>query len=850
MSTSGSLQDPRVDEPLPRGTTVNRFVLLGLVGRGAMGEVYAAHDPELDRTVAIKLLRGNPNGGASPDDRRAHLIREAQAIAKVSHPNVVVVYDVGTFDGRVFIAMEFLQGHTLGYWLQVQPRSVGEILDVFCAAGRGLAAAHDKELVHRDFKPENVMVASDGQVRVMDFGLARISIDRDRTKGAGTTSVLSIPSPIGDDGDPLATRIIASAPKPRAASANPSQGDRTASLSQTGSIMGTPAYMSPEQFRGEAADARTDQFSFCVALYEALYGQRPFAGSSYENLAANVIAGAVRPEPPGARVPAAIRRALLRGVSADAQTRFPSMNALLADLRQELALAAVRGFAAGAAAKLQGIWEAPSTDQLWETESKIAIQRAFLATEKPYAAAAFEAASRVLDRFSRRWTELYVDACEATHLRGEQSTEILDLKMTALGEALGDLRALCHEFRRATADTVENAVAAANALGTLERCADINLLRAILRPPGDPETRAAVERMQGRLSEVRALARVGRAADGLKAVLALENDARQAGYAPLLAEVLFMSGVMHVEVSDIETATRTLEDATWTAELCRHDEVVAQATASLIFLTGHAQSRFDAGEIWSRHAETVLDRIGGHDLIRGWLFNNRGAMRAMQGRLRDAVEDSRLAIAAKEKALGPDDPDVGISIGNAALFLDDLGDTAEAAVYTERAVRIMAATLGLDHPKVAVQLANQAEFLNRLGRFTEARKPAEGALAVFERETDPQGLYVTYPLLALGLCHMGMGRFQEAVAHLERAVRIREAKETAPAKLAEVHFALGRALWGARGDRVRARTLTETARTEYRRAPATPATQRELAEIDRWIERCDEPVGDDVALGA
>src|SRR5450432_4656133 len=158
---------------LPRGGTIGRYVVLGLVGRGGMGEVYAAYDPELDRKVAVKLLRVKPGAGVSLTEGRQRTLREAQAIARLSHPNVVVVYDVGTFEDKVFIAMEFVEGHTLTYWLESQPRSWQEILKVFVAAGRGLAAAHDKGLVHRDFKPDNVMVGSDNQVRVMDFGLAR-----------------------------------------------------------------------------------------------------------------------------------------------------------------------------------------------------------------------------------------------------------------------------------------------------------------------------------------------------------------------------------------------------------------------------------------------------------------------------------------------------------------------------------------------------------------------------------------------------------------------------------------------------------------------------------------------------
>ena len=802
-----------------------------------MGEVYAAHDPQLDRKIAIKLLRSRGTAD-NAEEGRARLIREAQAIAKVSHPNVVVVYDVGTYDGRVFIAMEFISGHTLGYWLQSQPRTVAEILEVFTGAGRGLAAAHEKELVHRDFKPENVMVGADGQARVMDFGLVRLAIDREKNDIEKRLPP-GLPSRLELNIDPMATFIIQGPVE--AAAAGVGAESLSLNLTQAGTVMGTPAYMSPEQFSGGATDARTDQFSFCVALYEALYGERPFIGANILELTASVLAGRVKPEPKGNRVPRRIRQALLRGMSADPGARFPSMGALLGELRSESALAGMRRFAEGAAEKLLGIWEVPDPDRSVESESKADIRRAFLATGKPYAATAFEAMSRILDRFVRRWSEIYVEACEATHLRGEQSTEVLDLRMAALGEALRDLRALCRELRQATSDTVENAVNAANALGTLERCSDIDLLRAIVRPPDDPATRAAVEELRGRLSEVRAVGRVGRVLDGIKMVAQLEVDARRIGYAPLTAEVLFASGSMHVDASDFDVATRVLEDAVWAAELCRHDEVAAGSAACLIYCMGYGRSRFDVAEIWSRHAETVLARMGGHELMRAWFFNNRGICLVAEGRLRDAVEDLHRAIEAKERALGPNDPDVAISLVNAAISLDELGDTVRAAAYVERAVRIMNEALGAEHPRSAMTLTNHAELLNRLGRYGEALEPARHALVVLERETDPESVYVAYTLTALGLSYVGLGKFREALPMLERAARIRESKEANTARVGEVQFALGRALWGSGEDRARGLAMVERARNEFRASPPTPATQRELADIELWLASRSDP---------
>ena len=210
-------------------------MILGLVGRGGMGDVYAAYDPELDRKIALKLLNGGRSGSGSPAPSRGRLLKEAKSIARLTHPNVIVVHDAGTIDDRVFIAMEFVEGQTLATWLGGKPRTWSEVREIFLSAGRGLAAAHTARIVHRDFKPQNVMVADDGAVRVMDFGLASDSSDTD-----------------GGPVEPVRAEVADFA------------STTALALTRTGSLVGTPAYMAPEQFKGEAADARTDQFSFCV----------------------------------------------------------------------------------------------------------------------------------------------------------------------------------------------------------------------------------------------------------------------------------------------------------------------------------------------------------------------------------------------------------------------------------------------------------------------------------------------------------------------------------------------------------------------------------------------------------
>ncbi len=822
--------------------TLGRYTVLGIVGKGAMGEVYAAYDPELDRKIAIKLLRVGAREEGAATEGRIRLMREAQAIAKLSHPNVVTVYDVGTFEDDVFIAMQFVDGHTLRYWVLAQARAWSEVVKMFADAGRGLAAAHEKDLVHRDFKPDNVMVG-DGHVRVMDFGLARAALDRDRKPVAGPPAAPIPPAararhttaPSSGVVDLDSTRVLGGSPLPATVLADSASEALSLELTQAGAVLGTPAYMSPEQFQGHAIDARSDQFSFCVALYEALYGERPFTGTTLIDLMAGVLDGTVRPAPAGTKVPSWVRKLVLRGLRVDPRDRWPSMTALLGELAKSRRGAPRRRFTSGATAKLAGIWEAPGRGRSGDTPVKAEVRRAFLATGKAYAAATFDKVRAILDRYAQAWAEMYVDACEATHVRGEQSADVLDLRVAALDECLDGLRALSQAFRQANAEVIENAVTAANALSRIDRCADVELLRAVVRPPEDPGARAAVDRLRTQLAEVRVLHNVGRLNEGLEAIGPLVDEVRRTDYGPLLAETLFELGNLHVEQRTAVLGAQFLEEALWTAELCRHDEVVAMAAAQLVYAIGEQQVRFEEAEIWARLAETRLRRMGGREDLWGWLYNNRGAMRDRQGRLQEAIDDARRAVAAKEKFHGPDSSEVGMSLSNIAMYMAASGELGNALTYMQRGVSAVEAGAGPDHPRVAVLLSNYAEILNQLGRFAEAREMARRALAIFERESSFDGVVLSYPLTALGVGYLGEGMVDEALPPLERAVAIRDRKEKHPASLGEVHFALARALKQAGREAPRARALALAARAEYASDARNESNQHWLAQIDTWL---------------
>jgi serine/threonine protein kinase len=830
-----------------------------------MGEVYAAYDHELDRKVAVKLLRVKPGNGLSFAEGRQRTLREAQAIARLSHPNVVVVYDVGTFEDQVFIAMEFVDGNTVTYWLQSHQRTWQEILRVFMAAGRGLTAAHDKELVHRDFKPDNVMVSRDGSVRVMDFGLARQVSDK-AERGPDTARALNPalfdPRAAMKEDEAFSTLVINNA-----ADQGTDTQDLAAhsaafdtQLTRTGAMMGTPAYMAPEQFLGTATDARTDQFSFCIALYEALYGERPFGGNSMFQLTANVVQGNVKEAPEGAKVPPWVRRILLRGLRPHADERFPSMKALLDALeknpavawrRRAMSVAAVllplavglgvrqsvasraQSPCGGAAERLAGVWEPPSVNGA-ESPRQAAIHRAFLATNKSYAADVYASVTRVLGSYAQGWAGMYKEACEATHARGEQSAEVLDLRMSCLQERLGGLRALTHVFSEASGEVVENAVSAANALAPLDRCADVPLLRAVVRPPEDPSTRARVDDLRRRLAELKARVDAGRWNDGVKEGGELTREARSVGYRPLIAETLMVLGFNQLKVADAVGGARSMEEAFWQADASRDDDVRADAAASLVWAYGYLQSKFGESERWGKTSEAVLTRLGGHDLQRAWLLNNQGSVDEVQGHKEQALREHEEALALKAKAWGSKDhPDVGFSEGNIAVVLQDLGRYQEALAHVDRAVEIESHALGAQHPDLAVQLSNRGEILNALGRYREARQSFERARIIWERELGLDARNLAYALTGIGESYLAEGDAVSAVVPLERAWKIRAAKEADPERRGETVFALARALWESERDRPRAEALAREARDAYGKTEV----KAKLAEVDAWLAR-------------
>jgi serine/threonine protein kinase/tetratricopeptide (TPR) repeat protein len=930
---------------LATGDRIGRFVVLTMVGRGGMGEVYAAFDPDLDRKVAVKLLRCEAAGGVEASEGRARMLREAQTIARLSDPNVVTVYDVGTFDGRVFLAMEFVDGHTLSYWLHARPRTWREILDCYRAAGRGLASAHRSGVVHRDFKPDNVMVGHDGGVRVMDFGLARTVVKGSRGSttqpppdlvghrvGAAVAPIVVTTTLLGltaaDPGPPVAPPGAPHAPAPAVPagpreaiepsddaagatrdlarpftlsplsrsipgvqSSAPTASDPSG-LTESGAMMGTPAYMSAEQLHGKETDARSDQFSFCVALYEGLYGTRPFPGRTVDEIFRSVVAGDVRDAPAGSKVPSWVRRVVLRGLRPDREDRYASMEALLAALERDPVRQARVRWAAGAAVgavfagvlgglvalgpaqqtrcrgaegRWAGVWDLPTAGGGVLSPRKQAIQAAFVATGKRYAADSFAQVRRFLDDYVVAWNEMHREACEASNVRGEQSAEVLDLRMGCLRDRFTEVRALTAVFTSADGEVVSKAVEATQAIRPLEPCADVGVLKAMVRQPEAPALRRRVAELRASLADARAMTRAGRYTEALTRLGQVLPAAEKTGYPPVIAETHLQTGELELALGRANgQAEAHLEQAVWLAEASRHDEVAAEAAVSLIPVVGYRASRTSEAERWGHLSEAVLSRMGpGHDILRAWRLNNLAMLYARLGRPSEALEAFEQAVALKARAFGPVHVDVAISEANAAFALFELGRSDEALRRNQRALEVFAQTTGLEHPRAAFALGNAAEILRAKGRFAESRAMAERALEVLRRESpgallagdhrvgreagpDDRTAAEGAPfdvgsdaaefLVTLGRDWLSEGDAARAVPLLEQAVTLRPEGRRHGAE-----FALAEALWATPRGGGRALEAARAAALDAAGAGTDPEAERQRALINAWIEERTRP---------
>lgn len=723
--------------------TIGRYAIEGRLGAGGMGVVWAAHDPELNRKVAIKVLRA---GSGTESDRRGQirLVREAQAMARLSHPNVVQVHDAGVDGDDVYVAMELVVGMTAAQWLEVESRSWREVVRLFVQAGRGLAAAHAVGLVHRDFKPSNVLVAEDGRVRVADFGLASSAGGQavDAALGAGSATA-------------------------------------STELTSRGSMIGTPRYMAPEQRRGETAGPAADQFSFCVALHEALFGARPYPSASKDRR--ELTEADYQPPRDTLGVPRVVIDAVRRGLRIDPDERFPDLEALLA--RIERAPGALRrrvqlGLFGGAAIGLGALGWAFAADSPACDTSEVSMAEVWNDARRSNVAGILggdRAAAVVagLDRYTQDWVESGRQACEAkrdgalTASLHEASVTCLEDRRQALGRYLtlvegGDDR------------TLGSAAVAATKLPSVADCRDTKALEAGLSADADPALRQTAEALRRRAMLAAVSHHSGRIDAALAELDAVSTEAAATDYAPIIAETSLASGRLAMDRQDWSQAYADLVEASSRALASGRDRIAAEAEARLIFVEPQLEDDPLRALEHERLASALIQRAGEPAWLRALLQNNVGVVHAYMGEREVAAEHFRRALDLSATAQRVDALDRASYAFNLAQLTAD--PDARDALF-ERTANEVEAALGRSHYQWLDHVVTWARYTADPGAALQRLQPVCPQL-VGRAHDDPMRAYQCFARQAA--LHDALGQPNEALGAARQAAEALSGVEDQP----------------------------------------------------------------------
>ena len=878
------------DEHAPAGQVsrgdperIGHYLVLRRLGAGGMGVVYAAYDEQLDRKVALKLLLTHAR-----DEPR--LVREAQALARLSDPNVVQVYEIGMHGGQAFIAMEHLEGETLDLWLARSPRRRAEILRVFLDAGRGLAAAHAKDLIHRDFKPTNVMIRRDGRVCVMDFGLARDTLHKTKTEvetKAGTATEVEVERG-GEASEGSALRH---------------------DLTATGAMMGTPAYMAPEQFAGAETGPATDQFCFCVALWEALHGERPFAGGNIGALARAVGEGELRP-PRNKSVPRWLNEVVARGLAAEPAARHPSMLALLEALRSDptrrrrilgvgllvlvlVALAltwntrlSAREHAARAKV-CEG--EAAGLTEPWSDARRAEAVAAQASLGRDHIDDSMTRASAALDAYASEWSALRRTTCLERELRlasagaaeeDDPRAALADTRVDAcFAERRDALAALVETWLVPDERSASAAVSEVASLPPIDQCNDERWLVLRAASPSEPDTRARHDALGAELQAIREL----RAHDPGAALARIEEAsevARVLGFGPSLARAQLLAGDMYRTAGQYSEARAAFESAFEAAARSGDDLTVLEALTALSSLLGDELLEPKQALRWARLAEIFIDRLelglslqaaalqrvigtahssiddkdaalvalsraltifstqaGPESLAVADTLNKLGVLEKNRRQFVSAERLHRRALAIRELQLGPTHPSVADSLFNIGVLYQHQGRHDEALGPHQRALALTIAARGPNHPRVGQLHQTIGVIYTQQGKLQQARDAHARALACHLNGFDPAHPRVIHNLGALASAELELGNIETAREHIDRALADFDPERTRSWQLSLVHMTAAN-IYMAAGARARAIELAHTALGHSRDSEMDD----HAAAIVAWLTEHDAPL--------
>ena len=763
---SEPVDTPASTPRLSAGTTIGRFRLERPIGVGGMGVVYRAVDTELGRDVAIKLVRVAGATTAAEKARR-RLLAEAQLLARLSSPFVVTLYDAGRFGEDVYVALELVEGGTLSDWLMAETRSRREITAVFAMAGRGLAAAHELGIVHRDFKLENVLVTGRGAAKVTDFGLA---------KQMGPPSTDSVP-----------TAALASM--------SPS------ALTRDDAVVGTPGYLAPELLRGDSATPASDQFAFAVALHRALTDQRGGANGP-----------SARP-----RIPRRLARAIRRGMHPDAARRYPSMNELLGVIespRSRLAGAVAIVAAMSAAVVLTVVYyraSSPETEDpclaasrrveaVWSPERRSALRHGLARPERAGSGRPAAFVERALTDYAREWSAARLDVCEEDRAAEARSPAGLDPRVACLDRALYTLEVLTLRLAKVSGRAEHGMAGALSALPAISDCRDGAVLLAEI--PAPRSKAAALASLERELSELEVKLRTGDYGNAAGQAEAAVASARKLGHRPVVAKALLLKANADIKLGKYTDETiDLLYQALWEAEAGGADQLVSRIWSALLSTQSSRRglgpnASPQALERTMRHAKAALDRLevrSGRvqpELELRFLQTSAQALRTL-GRLDEAASSAERAVKLS-RSLGGRFLFESVKAEHVLAMIEDRrGRVAEAETHYRRALELGAELLGPDNPENAMTHAALANLLMRSGRAAEALPQVDRAVALrSDKAVNDRNLGHLLRLRALVLERLG--RSDQALAELARARRLRvEGFGAASFPVADIEFEIG-----------------------------------------------------------
>ncbi len=723
--------------PAEIGDRIDHYTVLGVLGRGSYGVVVHARDNQLGRDVALKLLHPGPG----LDDRR--LMREAQAMARLSHPNVVMVHGAGVTEHGVYVAMEMVDGTTLTGWVERSRHEWDEIVDMWIDAGKGLAAAHDAGLVHRDFKPDNVLVGSDGGVLVTDFGLA------------------AAPGYRASETDRVAP-----------------EDELSQSLTQTGAIVGTPRYMSPEQHVGRTADAKSDQYSFCLALWEALSGTRAFEGAPSE--LAEKKATAAPSWPASAPPPKRLVDALRRGLDPDPRQRWDSMNALLEALTRPK-----RGHrplwigvaAASVVAVAVALHEPAPCDEAgngiserWNESIAADIEQALTASGAAFADSTALAVRTTLDQYAAQWQAAARDNCEATLVEGTQSDLVMDRSGRCLERSRAHVAAAVETIlAQAHGAAIERLTTVVNELPPVSRCRDSAWLAAV-RPLPDTASGAEVGRLEAVLARVETQLDAGNAAAALASIDAESEALRAVDHAPLRALAEVQRGRALRGVGRLEEAIEILQQGYSSALELGDPALAVVAARRLGLLLGDAVGKAEEGLLMLDQAVALAARPSVSQRQKLATRSARAVVLPQVGRVDEGLTQLQEVYADARRTLPASDTvrtEIGMALG-AALYNEGLAE--QALVIHREVLDARLASIGPDHPDTGMSRLNIAASLDGLGRPKEAADELIIARRIFHDAHGERSLEVGLSDSNLSVTLRNRGQFEAALDRADAAL--------------------------------------------------------------------------------